>query len=96
MGSHPIYVAPDTVKYVVSPTNYPALVEDLKGDKDATNFVEEPLGGSVTINNIDFKWSFDQVTFVSVTIVKKHGLMRFVPNATIFDQLSDVLATLKV
>ena len=89
--THGIYVPPNAASFMIAPTQYATVQASLKSDSRVSNLALDAAGGTATVENVDFGWSYDGVNLV-VTIINKHGFFaEHYPNASIFDALQKQL-----
>jgi len=91
MGA-PIYVSPDSAKFAVTTQESTKLLAALQSNTELSNKKLGVLVGSFSAENIDFSYTYDGSQFLIVTITGKHGLHKFAPNDTIFDNVNDLIA----
>ena len=90
--SSPIYIPPGAAEFTIAPAQYATLQTELHGDSRVSNLVLQASGGSATVENVDFSWSYDGTANLVVAIIKKHGFFaEHYPNAAIFDALQKQL-----
>jgi hypothetical protein len=88
----PIYVSPNSAKWTLSQEQSTKLLAALQANRDITNKNLGVTVGSFTGENIDFSYTYEAgVSQLTLTIVAKHGLHKFAPNDTIFDNVNELI-----
>jgi len=91
-----LYSAPRNATFqTLSPAQYASLLATMKSSTAAMNLHTNGNSGTVSYQAIDFAWTYDGQTTLSITIEGVHNpSARLMGNMTIFEQLnSEFLST---
>ena len=81
---------PDTVSYEIGREHYLEIIKAMRSNPQVTNLVIESdnLSGKASAERVDFSWSYDGVTELKVTVLKKHSWQsKIAGNYAIFDAI---------
>lgn len=88
----PEFPAPSIAKYGITPAQYPTALKLIQENKEAVNLQVNGDSGSVSMEGVDFTWSYNGVDALFVTIVKVHSFKaKIAGNQAIFGILYDEL-----